>query len=118
MNLPLTCLAPLCALAMASSVVAATCGSGPNRAGCVGPNGAAIGHRPTAATMVREPVAAAPRVHCASGVYRAGCAGPNGAAVVHRPAAAAPAPAVHCANGVYRAGCAGPNGAVVAPKAH
>jgi hypothetical protein len=68
--------------------------------------------------MVREPVAAAPRVHCASGVYRAGCAGPNGAAVVHRPAAAAPAPAVHCANGVYRAGCAGPNGAVVAPKAH
>ena len=81
MKLPLTFVAPLCVLAAASSALSATCAQGPYRAGCVGPNGAAIAHRPTATTMVRPPVASAQTVHCASGVYHAGCAGPHGAVV-------------------------------------
>ena len=73
------------ALAGASPASAVTCANGVYRAGCAGPNGAAV---------VRKPYAAPPRaryhaphapVTCASGPYRAGCAGPNGAAVVRRP---------------------------------
>ena len=58
---------------------AAVCANGVYRAGCAGPNGAAVVHKP--------PVAATrpPTVTCAAGVYRAGCAGPNGA-VVAKPA--------------------------------
>lgn len=57
---------------------AVTCANGVYRAGCVGPNGAAVVHK--------APVYhAKPRVSCANGVYRAGCAGPHGAAVVRKP---------------------------------
>lgn len=66
-------LAALVALAAAASPAhAVTCAAGVYRAGCVGPNGAAVAHRP---------VAAAPPVKCAAGVYRAGCVGPNGGVV-------------------------------------
>ena len=88
--------AAIMALCIAQLAAAATCANGVYRAGCVGPNGAAVVHKPAAAP-----------VHCASGVYRAGCVGPNGAGV------RGPAAPVHCAAGVYRAGCVGPNGAVV-----
>jgi hypothetical protein len=54
---------------------AASCVNGVYRAGCAGPNGAAV---------VRKP-AKSSSVSCAKGVYRAGCVGPNGAAVVRRP---------------------------------
>jgi hypothetical protein len=64
------------ALAFAQQGYAA-CANGVYRAGCVGPNGAAV---------VRKPVTRAkPPVACANGVYRAGCVGPNGAAVVRKP---------------------------------
>ena len=63
----------LAALFLAQDVAAATCANGVYRAGCVGPNGAAVVNKPVAAP-----------VHCAAGVYRAGCVGPNGAAVVRR----------------------------------
>jgi hypothetical protein len=54
---------------------AVTCANGVYRAGCVGPNGAAVVHK-------RPPP---PRgVTCANGVYRAGCVGPNGAAVIRK----------------------------------
>ena len=52
---------------------AVTCAKGVYRAGCAGPNGAAV---------VRK--APKPGVTCAGGVNRAGCVGPNGAAVVRR----------------------------------
>lgn len=69
---------------------AITCANGVYRAGCAGPNGAAV---------VRKPPYYAPHtgyhgypgyyrrppVACANGPYRAGCAGPNGAAVVRKP---------------------------------
>ena len=65
---------------MAASAGAATCANGAYRAGCVGPNGAAVVRKPA----VTHPYA--PRtVTCAKGVYRAGCAGPHGATVVRRP---------------------------------
>jgi hypothetical protein len=53
---------------------AAACANGVYRAGCVGPNGAAV--------VRKHPK---PPVTCANGVYRAGCVGPNGAAVVRKP---------------------------------
>lgn len=53
---------------------AATCANGVYRAGCAGPNGAAVVHK-----------APAPATTCVNGVYRAGCAGPNGAVVAHKP---------------------------------
>jgi hypothetical protein len=56
---------------------AVTCANGVYRAGCVGPNGAAVVHK---APVYR----ATPRA-CANGPYRAGCVGPNGAAVVRKP---------------------------------
>jgi hypothetical protein len=61
--------------ALTQQAHAAACANGVYRAGCVGPNGAAV---------VRK----APRsrsVTCANGVHRAGCVGPNGAAVVRKP---------------------------------
>jgi len=66
------------ALALASGdASAATCANGVYRAGCAGPNGAAVVHKTPAAPAT---------VHCANGVYRAGCAGPNGAVVTNKPA--------------------------------
>lgn len=64
---------------MPSESRAVTCVNGAYRAGCVGPNGAAV--------VAKPPVYARPRgsVTCVNGVYRAGCAGPNGAAVVRKP---------------------------------
>ena len=59
---------------------AVVCAKGVYRAGCVGPNGAAVVRRPPVAPVYRGPA-----VTCARGVYRAGCVGPNGAAVVRRP---------------------------------
>jgi hypothetical protein len=58
---------------------AVTCANGVYRAGCAGPNGAAVVRKPP------PPPAYRGGVNCASGPYRAGCAGPNGAAVVRRP---------------------------------
>jgi hypothetical protein len=55
---------------------AVACARGVYRAGCVGPEGAAVVHRP--------PVyhhGSSATVSCARGPYHAGCAGPNGAAV-------------------------------------
>ena len=70
-------------LAFAPSARAAVCANGVYRAGCAGPNGAAVVRKPYpyhgSAYYRRPPVS------CASGPYRAGCAGPNGAAVVRRP---------------------------------
>ena len=55
---------------------AAVCANGVYRAGCIGPNGAAVVHkRPYYGHAVG----------CASGPYRAGCVGPRGAVVVRRP---------------------------------
>ncbi|HSZ89247.1 MAG TPA: hypothetical protein VK822_07705 [Acetobacteraceae bacterium] len=57
---------------------AVTCANGVYRAGCAGPNGAAV--------VKKQPVVRPPAtVHCVNGVYRAGCAGPNGAGVVRKP---------------------------------
>lgn len=58
---------------------AAACANGVYRAGCVGPNGAAVVRKPAPVYRAR------PAVTCANGVYRAGCVGPNGAAVVRKP---------------------------------
>jgi hypothetical protein len=62
------------ALAFSQQAHAVVCAKGVYRAGCAGPNGAAVVRRPPPAT-----------VKCARGVYRAGCVGPNGGAVVRRP---------------------------------
>ena len=62
-----------------SETKAVTCAEGVYRAGCAGPNGAAVVKK---APVARRPPAT---VTCANGVYRAGCAGPNGAAVVRKP---------------------------------
>ena len=64
------------ALALAQPSHAVVCANGVYRAGCAGPNGAAVVHKPVHR--------ARPPVTCANGVYRAGCAGPNGAAVVRK----------------------------------
>ena len=68
------------ALASTSSAYAVECANGVYRAGCAGPNGAAVVKKQPYHTYYRRPP-----VNCASGPYRAGCAGPNGAAVVRRP---------------------------------
>ena len=52
---------------------AVVCADGVWRAGCAGPNGAAVVRRP--------PPYRAPTTTCAEGPNRAGCAGPNGAVV-------------------------------------
>ena len=64
-------------LAIAQQTHAASCVNGVYRAGCVGPNGAAVAHK--------APGTKPHSVSCANGVYRAGCVGPNGAAVVRKP---------------------------------
>jgi len=66
-------------LALTQQTHAASCVNGVNRAGCVGPNGAAVVRKSTTATHAK------PAVTCANGVYRAGCVGPNGAAAVRKP---------------------------------
>jgi hypothetical protein len=58
---------------------AASCVNGVYRAGCAGPNGAAVVHKTSPVYRAKRPVS------CANGVYRAGCVGPNGAAVVRKP---------------------------------
>jgi hypothetical protein len=63
-------------LALAQPAHAVVCAAGVYRAGCVGPHGAAVVHRP----YYHRPHT----VTCAAGVYRAGCAGPNGAVVRRR----------------------------------
>jgi hypothetical protein len=65
--------------ALAQQSQAASCANGVYRAGCVGPNGAAVVRKPTPTNRAKTPVT------CANGVYRAGCVGPNGAAVVRKP---------------------------------
>jgi hypothetical protein len=54
---------------MPAPAYAVVCARGVYRAGCAGPNRAAVVRRPPAT------------VNCARGPYRAGCAGPNGAVV-------------------------------------
>ena len=66
------------ALASAQQSFAAACANGVYRAGCVGPNGAAVVHKKPPVHQVKPPVA------CANGVYRAGCVGPNGAVGVRK----------------------------------
>ena len=66
---------------MPSAAKAVTCAQGVYRAGCAGPNGAAVVNKAPARVYHRPPATVA----CANGVYRAGCAGPNGAAVVRKP---------------------------------
>ena len=65
-------------LALAQPSRAAACANGVYRAGCVGPNGAAVVHKAPRYKPHRS-------VACANGVYRAGCVGPHGAAVVRKP---------------------------------
>ncbi len=74
-------------IAAAPSAHSAVCGNGVYRAGCVGPNGAAVVRKPYPYRYGYYPhhYYHRPPVACASGPYRAGCAGPNGAAVVRRP---------------------------------
>jgi hypothetical protein len=64
------------ALAAPRPAYAVTCANGVYRAGCAGPNGAAV--------VRKTPPPPPRRVTCANGVYRAGCAGPNGAAVIKK----------------------------------
>ena len=63
-------------LAFAQPGHAVVCANGVYRAGCAGPNGAAVVHKPVHR--------ARPPVTCTNGVYRAGCVGPNGAAAVRK----------------------------------
>ena len=65
--------------AFATQSHAAACANGVYRAGCVGPNGAAVVRKPAPVYHAKPPVA------CANGVHRAGCVGPNGATVVRKP---------------------------------
>ncbi len=59
------------------SAHAVTCAEGVYRAGCAGPNGAAVVRK---APPPPHPVSPG-TVTCAKGIYREGCAGPNGAVV-------------------------------------
>jgi hypothetical protein len=68
-------LSTLAALATPQSAHAFTCANGVYRAGCAGPNGAAV---------VRKRPAPPRTVTCANGVYHAGCVGPNGAAAIRK----------------------------------
>lgn len=74
---------------MPLAAMAAVCANGVYNAGCVGPNGAAVVHKPVYGRpppYYRPPSYYRPpgSVTCVNGVYRAGCAGPNGAAVVRK----------------------------------
>ena len=71
----LAVLITLGAVAFAEPAHAVVCANGVYRAGCAGPNGAAV---------VRKVPPPRRTVTCANGVYRAGCVGPNGAAVVRK----------------------------------
>jgi hypothetical protein len=62
---------------------AAACANGVYRAGCVGPNGAAVVRKHPYNYYHHGYYHSG--VNCAAGPYRAGCAGPHGAAVVRRP---------------------------------
>ncbi len=79
-------LASIGLLALAPSAGAVTCANGVYRAGCAGPNGAAVVRKqyPQSGAYYHPHYyrPGAP-VNCAAGAYRAGCVGPNGA-VVHR----------------------------------
>ena len=80
----LAALALLGVLASAPSAHAVECANGVYRAGCAGPNGAAVVKKQPYGYYHRG-YYHRPTMNCASGPYRAGCAGPNGAAVVRRP---------------------------------
>nr|WP_294521836.1 hypothetical protein [uncultured Rhodopila sp.] len=69
------CLSAVVGFAVPRPAQAVTCANGVYRAGCAGPNGAAVVHKAPAPPKT---------VHCVNGVYRAGCAGPNGAAAVRK----------------------------------
>jgi hypothetical protein len=83
----LAALTTLGLLASLPSAHAAVCADGVYRAGCAGPNGAAVVRKPAPypRAYYHGRYYRPPSVACASGPYRAGCAGPNGAAVVRRP---------------------------------
>ena len=68
-------LSALVVLATPRAAYAVACANGVYRAGCVGPNGAAVVNK-------RPPPPKT--VTCANGVYHAGCVGPNGAAVIKK----------------------------------
>jgi hypothetical protein len=65
-------------LALAQQGEAASCINGVYRAGCAGPNGAAVVHKTTPTYRAK------PAVTCVNGVHHAGCVGPNGAAGVRK----------------------------------
>jgi hypothetical protein len=69
------CLAALLVLATPQTGYAVACANGVYRAGCLGPNGAAVVHK-------RPPPPKT--VTCANGVSHAGCVGPNGGAVIKK----------------------------------
>jgi hypothetical protein len=71
-----------------SQLHAASCVNGVYRAGCAGPNGAAVVHKGTTyrAPPPRPIYRQGGAVNCVNGVYRAGCVGPNGGgAVIRKP---------------------------------
>jgi hypothetical protein len=70
-------------LSAAHQAHAVVCANGVYRAGCVGPNGAAVVRK--SPYYYHRPYYHGHAVGCASGPYRAGCAGPRGAVVVRRP---------------------------------
>jgi hypothetical protein len=72
----------LALFAKAGPAHAVVCANGVYRAGCAGPNGAAVARKPY---PHYHPAYRSGTVTCANGVYRAGCAGPHGAAVVRKP---------------------------------
>ena len=67
----------LAALVTSQPTFAVTCANGVYRAGCAGPNGAAVVRKAPPRPPSRT-------VTCANGVYRAGCAELNGAAVIKK----------------------------------
>lgn len=113
---PLLSLAIL-AVAAAAQAQTVQCANGVYRAGCVGPNGAAVVNKSRPVQPIYVPPVHRP---AAVVVGQPGYRAP--AVVVARPAAVIVAPlpppprSITCVNGVYRAGCVGPNGAVVVNK--
>lgn len=76
------CVAGLSCVSISNHASAAACANGVYRAGCAGPNGAAVVRKPYVAPPPARYYPPAGRTTCASGPYRAGCAGPNGAVIV------------------------------------
>jgi hypothetical protein len=70
----------LLACASISPAHAIACASGPYRAGCAGPNGAAVVRKPAYRPGYGSGYHGG-SVTCARGVYRAGCVGPQGGVV-------------------------------------